>query len=247
MKDIGSRMKGNYELRARHYLTRRTPVIVRVDGRAFHTLTAKYDKPFDKCFVAAMIQAAKSLFHNMQGCKMAYIQSDEASFVLTDYDNLSTEGWFNYRQSKIESISASQMSVAFCSAMYDMAFGVMEAAFDSRSFSIPEDEVANYFLWRAQDWHRNSVTMYAQAYFSHKQLFRANIPAMHEMLHGIGKNWTTDLHARLRNGTFLYRSGGEIFSDQTVLPKFSDINAIWEKVRPREETEFKQERMNEPW
>lgn len=234
MKSLAQRMKENYELRDRHYLTRRTPVIVRVDGRAFHTLTAKYKKPFDEYFVTAMTRAAKSLFHDMQGCKMAYIQSDEASFVLTDYDNLSTEGWFDYRQSKIESISASQMSIAFCGAVYEMGLGLIEAAFDSRAFNIPEDEVANYFLWRAQDWHRNSVTMYAQAYFSHKQLFGKNIPDMHEMLHGIGKNWATDLHPRLRNGTFLYRDG-DLIEDQTILPAYTEISEIWDRVKPQDE------------
>lgn len=234
MKSLGERMKENYEIRDRHYLTRRTPVIVRVDGRAFHTLTAKYKKPFDLYFVEAMVRAAKSLFQDMQGCKMAYIQSDEASFVLTDYDNLATEGWFDYRQSKIESISASQMSVVFCGAMYDMGFGVVEAAFDARAFNIPEEEVANYFLWRAQDWHRNSVSMYAQSFFSHKQLYEKNIPAMHEMLHRVGKNWTTDLRDEQKNGTFLCRYIGEILARPTILPTYADISALWDQVRPRE-------------
>ncbi len=249
MLSLGDRMKENYEKRDRHYLTRRTPVIVRVDGRAFHTLTAKYDKPFDPQFVEAMTRAAMDLFQDMQGCKMAYIQSDEASFVLTDYDNLSTGGWFDYRQSKIESVSASQMSIAFCRAMFSRNMGLLKAAFDARAFNIPEDEVANYFLWRAQDWHRNSVTMYAQASFSHKQLFGKNIPAMHEMLHSVGKNWTTDLSPQLRNGTFLHRdaTGMLTLGNTKILPTYSAISELWDTVRPHEETEFKQEWMNEPW
>ncbi len=233
MKDLGSRMKDNYELRARHYLTCRTPVIVRVDGRAFHTLTAKYDRPFDDRFGEAMFTAAFDLFGSMQGCKMAYVQSDEASFVLTDYDTLNTQGWFDYKQSKIESISAGIMTASFCfeSAIHNRP---VKAAFDSRAFNVPEDEVANYFLWRAQDWHRNSVSMYAQSFFSHKELFGKNIPAIHEMLHGLGKNWTTDLRDEQKNGIFLYRGVRDTVSDLTVPPKFADINKIWERVRPRE-------------
>lgn len=244
MKDIGSRMKDNYELRARHYLTCRTPVIVRVDGRAFHTLTKNYDKPFDHRFSEAMFVAAFDLFEAMQGCKMAYVQSDEASFVLTDYDTFNTQGWFDYKQSKVESVSAGIMTASFCyeSAVHNRP---VKAAFDSRAFNIPEDEVANYFLWRAQDWHRNSITMYAQSFFNHRELFEKNIPAMHEMLHKIGKNWTTDLQDYERNGTFIYRAGSNLGMDPTVLPTFDAINAVWDKVRPHEETQ--QERMNEPW
>jgi len=246
MKSLGDRMKENYEIRARHYLTRRTPVIVRVDGRAFHTLTKRFAKPFDQKFIDAMTRAASDLFMEMQGCKMAYIQSDEASFVLTDYDRHATESWFDYRQSKIESLSASLMSVFFNEHMCDMGAGLLTAAFDSRAFNIPEDEVANYFLWRAQDWHRNSVMMYAQAYFSHKQLHGKNIPAIHEMLHGIGKNWTTDLTLQHRNGTFLRKFSDRCMEGWTVLPTYESICEAWASVRPREEIEFHQEWMNEP-
>jgi len=228
-------MKENYELRDRHYLTRRTPIIVRVDGRAFHTLTATYNKPFDQQFIGAMIQSARDLFHDMQGCKLAYIQSDEASFVLTDYDNLATEGWFDYRQSKIESISASQMTAFFIGNMFDVGEGVLTAAFDSRAFNIPEDEIANYFLWRAQDWHRNSVMMYAQAYLSHSQLQGKSLPKIHDMLHSIGKNWTTDLEPRLKNGTFLYRAAGHTLEDPAVIPTYDHISSVWNSVCPLEE------------
>jgi tRNA(His) 5'-end guanylyltransferase len=239
-------MKENYEIRDRHYLTRRTPVIVRVDGRAFHTLTKRFAKPFDQTFIDAMVGAARDLFTEMQGCKLAYIQSDEASFVLTDYDRHATEAWFDYRQSKVESISASQMSVFFNEHMHNLGEGITTAAFDSRAFNIPEDEVANYFLWRAQDWHRNSVSMYAQAHFSHKQLLGKSIPDMHEMLHGIGKNWTT-LTPQHKNGTFLRRFSDRCMEGWTVLPTYESISWAWDSVRPREEeTEFKQEWMNEP-
>jgi tRNA(His) 5'-end guanylyltransferase len=233
MREIGQRMKENYEFRARHYLTRRTPVIVRVDGRAFHTLTKSYAKPFDLRFCASMQRAATDLFKLMQGCKMAYIQSDEASFVMTDYDTLNTEAWFDYKQSKIESVSAGHMSAAFCHHMADQGKPVI-AGFDARAFNIPEDEVANYFLWRAQDWHRNSVSMFAQAHFSHQELFGKSIPEVHEMLHGIGQNWA-DLFLYAKNGTFLCRTSegqGVVAADVSIIPKYSAISALWEKVRP---------------
>ena len=90
MKNLGDRMKG-YEDCYRITLTRRTPVIVRVDGKAFHTLTAGLDKPFDKGFMEAMIYGASMTSMEMQGFKLGYVQSDEASFLLTDFDEINTE------------------------------------------------------------------------------------------------------------------------------------------------------------
>ena len=110
----------------------------------------------------------------------------------------------------------------------------VRATFDSRTFNIPEAEVANYFLWRTQDWHRNSVSMYAQANFSHKELHKKNITAMHEMLHGIKKNWTTDLPSIVRNGTFLYLDcEGKIRIDSNISPKYTDVRILWEEACSR--------------
>ncbi len=230
---LGDRMKNNYELRQRHFLTRRTPVIVRVDGRAFHTLTRCCSKPFDLNFGNSMICAARNLFKEIQGCKMAYVQSDEASFVMTDYDRLTTDGWFNYNQSKIESISASTMAAEFNFYMGRNGYPAC-STFDARAFNIPVDEIGNYFLWRAQDWHRNSVTMYAQDSFSHKQLHQKSVGDMHEMLHSVGKNWTEDLSLAVKNGTFLYRcENGFVETEQGVLPKYTKINGLWDRVRLR--------------
>jgi tRNA(His) 5'-end guanylyltransferase len=233
MKSLGDRMKESYELRQRHYLTARTPVIVRVDGRAFHTYTKGFVRPFDNQLMSTMVNAATDLFEDMQGCKLAYIQSDEASFVLTDYDNLDTQGWFNYNQSKIESISAAQMTMAFNRRM--TLFGRQATAvFDARAHNIPRDEVANYFLWRTQDWHRNSMSMFAQHRFSHKDLHGKSISDMHEMLHLAGLNWTTDVGQAARNGTFLYREDDAIIEDTAILPNYRNINLLWEDVQPEE-------------
>lgn len=229
MKDfLGNRMKSNYEDRARHYLTRRTPVIVRVDGRAFHTFTRNCQRPFDPDIIRIMVAAARAVFNDAQGCKLAYVQSNEASFVLTDFDTLETRAWFDYNKSKIESIAASIMTAVFnthwqCS---NLQKGDGVAIFDARAFNIPENEVANYFLWRAKDWHRNSIFMYARAHFSHTALDGKNQDDIHEMLHAAGKNWMTDLSDVERNGTFLV--GAERISD--VLPDYASIEALWQRA-----------------
>lgn len=200
MLNLGERMK-DYETRSRRYLQRRVPVIVRVDGRAFHTFTRKMEKPFSVLLSGAMETAARALADDMQGFKVGYVQSDEASFLLTDYDNINTGAWFDYCQNKVESISASIMTAAF-----NEAIGAT-ANFDARSFNIPKEDVINYFLWRAKDWHRNSINMYASSFFSQKQLHKKSTAHKHEMLHEIGKNWTKDVPERFRNGVWFTKNG----------------------------------------
>jgi len=225
MKDLGDRMKQNYELRAQHYLTRRTPVIVRVDGRAFHTFTRDFHKPFDQRIIDSMVMAAMQVVDETQ-CKLAYIQSDEASFVLTDYDQLNTDAWFGYNKSKIESVTASIMTAAFARCMRLIDVTTL-AYFDARAFNIPESEVVNYFLWRAKDWSSNSVMMLAQTHFSHKELQGKSVPTVFEMLRGIGQSWSFLTDAE-RNGTFLTCCA----TFETIEPRYDQIEALWKTVCP---------------
>jgi len=228
MQDIGDRMKANYEARAQFRLTRRTPVIIRVDGRAFHTFTRGFTHPFDVRIMGGIKSAMQALVKEAQGCKVAYRQSDEISLFLTDWDTLQTESWFDYNLAKLTSISASIATRVFNSYLQeytDVPLG-KQAEFDARAFNIPLEEVANYFLWRAKDWYRNSVTMYAQSVFSHTELHGKSCGDMHEMLHSVGKNWTTDLTLAERNGTFMYRGDlGWVICDG-VPPNFTAIDDI---------------------
>lgn len=225
--DIGDRMKNNYENRARHYLTRRTPVIIRLDGRAFHTLMRSAEKPFDAHFISAMALSAQAVAEEMQGFKMAYVQSDEVSFLVTDYDSLTTDGWFDYNKSKMETISASLMTAHFNRLYQPQRIAV----FDGRAFNIPETEIANYFLWRAKDWERNSVSMYCRSFFSNKQMHGQGRADQHEMLHSIGKNWATDVPPRQKNGTFI------VGTDEYICdPAYGDISGLLEKaMTPKKE------------
>ena len=220
---IGNRMKKYYEDRYRIYLTRRVPVIIRVDGRAFHSMDL--DKPFDAEFIAAMRFAAVSTSLEMQGFKMGYIQSDEASFLLTDFDKLETEAWFDYNLSKLTSISAALMSVYF-----NRAFHRSVGIFDARAFNVPKEDVPNYFIWRYQDWHRNSVHMYCQSFFSHKELMNKNSYDQHEMLHSIGKNWATDLSSTEKNGAFIFAKDVTSSGDLTRSDFGPDYASILDKV-----------------
>ena len=109
---LGDRMK-RYENISRNYLTRRIPVIIRLDGKAFHTFTKGMRKPFDRVLMAAMQDTMKYLCENIQGCVFGYTQSDEITLVLTDYKTLTTDAWFGYNIQKVVSVAASMATMAF--------------------------------------------------------------------------------------------------------------------------------------
>lgn len=109
---LGNRMKG-YENISRIYLTRRCPVIIRIDGKAFHSFTRGFKRPFDDILIKSMQETAKYLCENIQGCKLAYTQSDEISLLLVDYEKITSQAWFENNLQKIVSIAASIATLAF--------------------------------------------------------------------------------------------------------------------------------------
>ena len=184
-------MKG-YENVSRNVLTRRTPVILRVDGRAFHTFTRGFATPFDQMMHNAMVATATALVQEIQGAKVAYGQSDEISVLLTDYDTLQTDAWFGYNIQKMVSIAASVATIAFNESIGGYPeYGTYRkpAQFDARVFSLPKEEVVNYFVWRQQDATRNSIQMVARTHFSHKQCHKKNVSDLQDMLMEKGINW----------------------------------------------------------
>lgn len=212
---LGDRMKA-YENVSRTYMTRRTPVVLRIDGKAFHTFTRNFDRPFDMRLIRAMTAAAKAVAEQAQGFKVGYIQSDEASFVLTDYDTLTTSAWFDNNVQKMASVAASVMTAHFNAAMSKENLKSEPwplAYFDGRVFCLPKEEVSNYFLWRQKDWERNSLQMYCRSFFSQKQMHGKGKEQMHEMLYNYvdaegkssPKNWAVDLGDQVKNGTYLYK------------------------------------------
>lgn len=114
---LGDRMK-RYENVSKDYLTRRIPVIIRIDGKAFHTFTRGMRKPFDSVLMNTMKDTMKFLCENIQGCVFGYTQSDEITLVLTDYATLTTDAWFGYNVQKIVSITASIATLAFNKFFY---------------------------------------------------------------------------------------------------------------------------------
>jgi len=216
--DLGKRMKDQYEVRTRWLLPRRTFTIVRIDGKAFHTYTRGCDRPFDAGIVIAMNAAAMRVVEEAQGAKLAYVQSDEISVVLTDFDRIETCAWFDGNVQKIVSVSASLATVGFNVERRTKP----TAAFDARAFTIPDPtEVENYFIWRQKDAMRNSVSMLAQANFSAKQLHGKDVGEMLAMLEVVGVRWADQplIHQR---GWCLVRRPGEPWAHDAQIPVFTE-------------------------
>lgn len=258
MKDnaINDRMKNNYEKATKFYLTKRMPVIIRVDLVNAKSFTSKFHKPFDSIFINCMQWAMMKTAENIQNCKFAYQQSDEISFYLRDYDNLTTEQWRNGNIQKMASIAASlatyyfnqiyneiidefrqvflnlenwavqdelkhlcedwdidynkiikddfnKFSDAYCD--FDGSMLNKQAIFDGRVFTIPKEEVCNYFVARQTDASRNSIYMTAFAHFSHKKLQGLNGSQLQDKLFNEkGINWN-DLPTFEKRGMCYYR------------------------------------------
>lgn len=111
--DLGTRMKEYYEAVPKTKLMRRMPVALRLDGRAFHTFTRGFQKPFDMILMTSMQKTMRYLCKNIQGCVFGYTQSDEITLILIDYQTLATDAWFDYEVQKLCSVSASMVTMAF--------------------------------------------------------------------------------------------------------------------------------------
>lgn len=111
--NLAVRMKTFYEQIPKTKLMRRCPVVIRCDGRSFHTFTRKFQKPFDEVLIKTMQETMKYLCENIQGCVLAYTQSDEITLILVDYKKLTSSAFFDYEVQKICSITASMATMAF--------------------------------------------------------------------------------------------------------------------------------------
>lgn len=200
---LGDRMK-KYEYITRSHLVPRMPVIIRLDGKAFHSFTRGFQRPFDEVLITTMQKTTKYLCENIQGCVLGYTQSDEITLVLIDYKKLDSCAWFDNNIQKMCSVAASMATMAFnkyfasevrlfrkigflnddMEYQYARYLSAIEkgAMFDARVFNIPKEEVCNCLLWRQNDATRNSVEMVAQVYFSHGVLQKKSQSQMQDML-----------------------------------------------------------------
>ena len=222
--DLGTRMKTFYENIPKTRLMRRVPVAIRLDGKAFHTFTRGFQKPFDFVLMDTMQQTMKYLCENIQGCVFGYTQSDEITLILVDYQKFTSDAWFDYEVQKLTSVSASMATMAFNKyfsenvveynlthdplvkrreGLLDNYISAVErgAMFDARCFNIPKEEVTNLIYWRQLDATRNSIQMVGQAHFSHDELQDKTCNMIQDMLMTkYGINWN-DFTVPCKRGT----------------------------------------------
>lgn len=203
--DLSKRMK-DYESISKTKLMKRCPVICRIDGKAHHSLTRGFKRPFDEVYMKSMQETAKYLCENLQGVVLSYQQSDEITLVFVDYEKLNTSPYFDYDVQKLCSIISSMATMAFNKFFYENVFqyNVMAsvdtsnkeypykevyakaiqkgAMFDARVFNIPKEEVTNCIYWRQLDCSRNSIQMVGQSNFSHKELQNKSCNDIQDML-----------------------------------------------------------------
>lgn len=222
---LGNRMK-DYESVSKNRMTRRSPVIIRCDGKAFHNFCKRFERPYDKFFNDCMNAVMVKLCSEIQGAKYGERHSDEISILVTDYDKVTTDAYFDYEVQKIVSVVAGMATAELCrhlaikereyetcSKNFDeiytkrhvISWNESWPVFDCRCFNIPKEEISNYFWWRMLDAKRNSINMMAQSLFSHKQLQGKTCDEMQELLFSEkGINWN-DVYQGQKAGFCCYK------------------------------------------
>ena len=223
--NLGDRMK-RYEAVTSTHLVSRLPVIMRLDGKAFHTFTKGFEKPFDEVFSLSMRETMKYLCESIQGCLFGYTQSDEITLLLQDYKEIDTCGWFDYKVQKMCSVGASmatfKFNERFSSNALHAVFGGKKhiyhnaldrgAFFDARVFNVPFEDVVNNFIWRQQDAIRNAISAIGQATYKHKELQGKSTTDIIWMLENDG-NSIMNYPLKYLRGSACYKGTEERYSE----------------------------------
>lgn len=234
---LSDRMK-RYETVTQTELMRRTPVIIRLDGKNFSNYTRSLTKPFDKDLSDAMDYTLKILISEIQGASFGYTQSDEISLCLQDYENLNTDAWFGNNIQKIVSIAASLATSEFNLAADRTIKHQSRAIFDCRVFNLPKEEVVNYFIWRQQDCIRNSIQMTAQHFIGHKKIQGVKNSVLLEELKSseYAVDWETMINPRFKYGFTILRDKSVLGTDFLYKERREEItNLVYLKEKKENE------------
>lgn len=194
-KSLGDRMK-EYENVTNATLYKRMPIILRIDGRAFHTFTRGLKTPYDERFINLMNYTMIEVFESLPDATLGYVESDEISILLCPYSSYETEPVFSARIQKLCSVAASIATQAFIKKLYESYFAPLapvedkelgpylnkDITFDCRCFNLTKEEVANYFIWRQQDCRRNSILNVAHEYLGKKNSIGFKTPELIDKL-----------------------------------------------------------------
>lgn len=167
------------------------PIAARLDGKTFSKFTRGLDRPYDKRLSDLMI-ATMTYLVKQTNARVGYTQSDEITLIYYSADPKS-QVYLDGRIQKMTSILASMATSYF---VHHLGRALPEKAgalpmFDCRVWALPDmNEAANTVLWRVRDAIRNSVSMAAQANFSHRDLQGKSQSRMLAMLRDKGIDWS---------------------------------------------------------
>ncbi len=203
---LGDRMKDYEAPSTSRKAFKGQPLIVRLDGKSFHTYTKGLQRPYDERLSWCMQHTMMALVDRFQA-NVGYTQSDEITLAWYVQPHETAEYPFDGRFQKLESLTAAYCTLKFNHfASLRMGGHGGEPIFDSRAFVVPTvKEAYHAFLWRQQDATKNAISMAAHTYFSHKSLQGMHGPDMQERLFtekGINFN---DYPAFFKRGVFAKR------------------------------------------
>jgi tRNA(His) guanylyltransferase len=156
-------------------------VVIRLDGKAFHTFTKTFERPYDPAFANAMNAVAAHLCTVVDGAMFAYVQSDEISIIFSDLASPTTQMWVNGRVQKMASVAAANATAMFMRTHPTELFPI----FDARVHTLAGvDEIAEYVAWRRADAGKNAISMAAGVIHSHKELMHINTDHRRALLVG---------------------------------------------------------------
>lgn len=182
------------------------PILMRLDGIGFSKFTKGMTRPFHAPMSYAMIETARHLVA-ISHADFAYTQSDEITLGFLPEDareDLSFSGRVQKLVSTYAAKATSRFQREAAECMPERLR--LEPVFDARVWNVPDlDVLVESVLFRALDCQKNSITMAARAYYSHKEVMGKSSADKHEMLHAKGVNWA-EYPRFFKDGTFLRRS-----------------------------------------
>ena len=199
----------DYEVYSSLKVPKNSKLIVRLDGRSFHSLARDLDleKPYDENFYKVISEVCEDLFEEFSPL-FVYAFSDEISLIL---DNIPFDG----RIEKINSVFASFAASSFV-IHYNTQFK-KPPAFDSRVIPVSDEDILKYFKWRQDESWRNCVNSHGISYLKSKysnsdandKIKGMSQSEVHELLFQNGIN-LNDVETYKKRGIGIYRKNKKV-------------------------------------
>ncbi|KAF4841079.1 tRNA(His) guanylyltransferase [Colletotrichum siamense] len=199
-----------------------TWIVVRIDGRGFTKLCAKYqfEKPNDKRALDLMNAAARVVVTELPDITIAYGVSDEYSFVFHKSCTL-----FERRASKLVStvVSTFTANYIYLWSQYfpDTPLSPPLPSFDGRAVCYPTvSNLRDYMSWRQVDCHINNL--YNTTFWSLIQLGGYDNKTAEQMLAGTVSGDKNEIlfskfNINYNNEPEMYKKGSVIFRDYELV------------------------------